>query len=99
MKSKTLIALGLAALGLFHAGAQTNRPNVLFILTEDQGAHLGFLGTPGVRTPNMDALARSGVYFHNAYVVYSVCSASKAALYTGLHNHANGILNNTSRKP
>ena len=96
MKSKTLTALGLAALGLFHAGAQTNRPNLLFILTEDQGAHLGFIGTPGVRTPNMDALARSGVYFRNAYVVYPVCSASKAAIYTGLHNHANGLMNNTA---
>jgi N-sulfoglucosamine sulfohydrolase len=71
------------------------RPNLLFILTEDQGAHLSFLGTPGLRTPHMDAVARSGVYFKNAFVAYPVCSASKAAIYTGLHNHTNGILNNT----
>ena len=36
---------------------QPARPNVLFILTEDQGAHLGFLGTPGVQTPHMESLA------------------------------------------
>lgn len=71
------------------------RPNILFILTEDQGAHLSFLETPGLQTPNMDALARSGVYFRNAFVAYPVCSASKACIYTSLHNHANGILNNT----
>lgn len=71
------------------------RPNILFILTEDQGAQLGFLGTPGLQTPAMDSLARSGVYFNNAFVAYPVCSASKAAIYTGLHSHANGILNNT----
>lgn len=71
------------------------RPNILFILTEDQGAHLSLLETPGLKTPHMDALAKSGTYFSNAFVVYPVCSASKAAIYTGLHNHTNGILNNT----
>jgi N-sulfoglucosamine sulfohydrolase len=70
-------------------------PNVLFILSEDQGAHLSFLGTPGIQTPNIDSIAKSGVYFENAFVAYPVCSASKAALYTGLHSHTNGILNNT----
>ncbi|MEM6778353.1 MAG: sulfatase [Planctomycetota bacterium] len=72
-----------------------DQPNVLFILSEDQGAHLSHIQTAGLQTPNIDALARSGVYFDNAFVVYPVCSASKAALYTGLHNHTNGILNNT----
>lgn len=88
-------ALLLAALAprVLHAAA--SRPNVLFILTEDQGAHLSFLGTPGLHTPHMDALARSGVYFTNTFVAYPVCSPSKAAIYTGLHNHTNGLLNNT----
>lgn len=75
--------------------ATGNWPNVLFILSEDQGAHLGYLGTPGLQTPHIDAIANSGVYFENAFVAYPVCSASKAAIYTGLHNHTNGILNNT----
>lgn len=77
------------------AAAAVRRPNLLFILTEDQGSQLGFLGTAGLQTPHLDALARSGVYFNRAYVAYPVCSASKAAIYTGLHNHTNGILNNT----
>lgn len=71
------------------------RPNILFILTEDQGAHLSFLETPGLETPNMDSLAKAGTYFRNAFVAYPVCSASKAAIYTGLHSHTNGIMNNT----
>ena len=75
--------------------ANSNRPNILFILTEDQGAHLSFLGTSGLQTPHMDSLAKSGVYFRNAFVAYPVCSPSKAAIYTSLHNHTNGILNNT----
>ena len=73
----------------------STRPNILLILTEDQGAHLGYVGTAGIQTPHMDALAASGTYFNNAFVVYPVCSASKAALYTGLHSHTNGLLNNT----
>lgn len=71
------------------------KPNILFILTEDQGAHLGCLGTPGLQTPHMDALARSGLLFRNAFVAYPVCSSSKACIYTGLHNHRTGLLNNT----
>ena len=85
----------LACLAAGPLAAATGRPNLLFILPEDQGAQLSFVGTPGLQTPHMDSLARTGVYFNRAYVAYPVCSASKAAIYTGLHNHANGILNNT----
>ncbi len=81
--------------GVFARAEAAEQPNVMFILTEDQGAHLSLLGTAGLKTPRMDALAKSGVYFRNAFVAYPVCSASKAALYTGLHCHTNGILNNT----
>ena len=70
-------------------------PNVLFVLIEDQGAHAGFLGTPGLETPNLDRIARAGVYFTRAYVNYPLCSASKAALYTGLYGHTNGVYGNT----
>ncbi len=73
----------------------TDHPNILFVLTEDQGSHLSLLGTAGLKTPHMDKLASSGVYFKNAFVAYPVCSASKAAIYTGLYGHTNGILNNT----
>ncbi len=90
---KHLVLLCLLATASF--ANEPAKPNVLFILTEDQGPHFGYAGTPGVRTPHMDALAASGVYFKNAFVAYPVCSASKAALMTGLHGHTNGILNNT----
>lgn len=80
---------------LVNAVNAADRPNILFVLTEDQGAHLSLLGTPGLKTPHMDSLAKSGTYFSNAFVAYPVCSASKAAIYTGLHSHTNGILNNT----
>ncbi len=71
------------------------RPNILFVLTEDQGAHMGCLGTAGIETPHMDALAASGTLCRTAWVGYPVCSASKACLLTGLPAPANGLLNNT----
>ena len=87
--------IALLAIVLVSPTQAATKPNILFILTEDQGAQTGFLGTPGLQTPSMDSLARAGVSFNNAFVAYPVCSASKASIYTGLHNHANGLLNNT----
>lgn len=87
----TTVCLSLLA----HACSAADRPNILFVLTKDQGDHMSLLGTPGLQTPHMDSIAKSGVYFKNAFAAYPVCSASNAALYTGLHSHTNGILNNT----
>ena len=70
-----------------------NKPlNILFILTEDQGPHLSFVGTPGLSTPNMDRLAKGGIYFDRAFVNYPVCSPSKASIYTGTYCHYNGLM-------
>jgi N-sulfoglucosamine sulfohydrolase len=85
----------MALLAIGTSARAASRPNILFILTEDQGPHMSFLGTPGVETPHMDSIARSGVYFREAFVAYPVCSCSKAAIYTGVHNHTNGLRGNT----
>ena len=77
----------------------TGRPNVLLILTEDQGAQMGALGTTGLQTPHMDAIAAQGVLFKRAFVAYPVCSASKAAMYTGLYPHTNGCRSVCSNHP
>ena len=91
-----LIALLIAPLATLQAADTPKpKPNILFILTEDQGAQLGCLGTAGLQTPHMDALAKTGTLFRNAFVAYPVCSPSKASIYTALHNHRSGILNNT----
>ena len=75
------------------------RPNILFILIEDQGAHLGCRGTPGLKTPHFDQLAASGTLFREAFTAYPVCSPSKACIYTGLYPHVNGLRNNTQNYP
>jgi len=91
----SVAVLFLAGSSFSKAAQNDGKLNVLLILTEDQGLQLGYAGTPGVLTPNMDALAASGVFFKNAFVAYPVCSASKAAMLTGRYSHVNGLLNNT----
>ena len=68
------------------------RPNVLLIVSEDNGPELGCYGDKHARTPNLDLLASEGVRFENAYVTQSVCSSSRSTLFTGLYPHQNGQL-------
>ncbi len=62
------------------------KPNILFILTDDQRWNaMGCAGNPIIKTPNMDALAKDGVRFREAFVTTAICAASRASLLTGLH--------------
>ena len=67
------------------------RPNVLMILTDDQGwDDLAHHGNPCLETPRLDALARESVEFANYYVA-SVCAPSRASLLTGRHFLRTGV--------
>ena len=70
--------------------AQGQRPNVLFITSDDLGLQLSCYGDEVIETPNLDALAASGVQFDVAYVAQASCSPSRSAMFTGLYPHANG---------
>lgn len=66
------------------AFAATTAPNLMIVLTDDQGwGDLGVNGHPLIRTPNIDTLAREGQRWTNFYVAESVCSPSRGALLTG----------------
>jgi uncharacterized sulfatase len=82
-----LSTLLLAALLLpASAGAASARPNILFVISDDQSfAHTSFAGYPGVRTPGFDRVAREGVYFKNGFSPAPGCSPSRAAFLTGRH--------------
>ena len=66
------------------------RPNILFITSDDLGLQLGCYGDTVIETPQLDALAASGVQFDVAYVAQASCSPSRSAMFTGLYPHANG---------
>jgi arylsulfatase A-like enzyme len=67
------------------------RPNIIFILTDDQGyGDWSCTGHPLLKTPNVDRLARESVRFERFYVSSS-CSPTRAALLTGMHELRNGV--------
>ena len=70
-------------------------PNILLILADDQGMHLSCVNTPGISTPNMDALAKNGVLFLNAHSTCASCSPSRSSILTGMYPHSNGHWRNT----
>ncbi len=65
-------------------------PNILLIVSEDNGPDLGCYGVSDVHTPHLDELASQGIMFRNAFVTYSVCSPSRGTIFTGLYPHQNG---------
>jgi N-acetylglucosamine-6-sulfatase len=82
------------------AGAPDGRPNVLFILTDDQRWDcIGLAPGAKVRTPHIDRIGREGVYFRNAFCTTSLCSPSRASILSGLYAHAHGVSNNFTEYP
>jgi arylsulfatase A-like enzyme len=74
------------------ADAAGRRPNVLIILTDDQGfAELGVTGNPIVHTPAIDHFASQSVYLTN-YHVMPVCSPTRSCLMTGRYNYRTGVV-------
>ncbi len=68
----------------------TERPNILLIVSEDNGPELGCYDDPYAQTPNLDRLASEGICFRRAYVPQSGCSQSRASFFTGLYPHQHG---------
>jgi len=81
---------------IFAAGTtKQKKPNILLILTDDQGAiDMNCYGSKDLYTPNMDKLASQGIRFTHFYAAASVCSPSRAALLTGKTNLRAGLWGN-----
>jgi N-acetylgalactosamine-6-sulfatase len=70
------------------------RPNILFILTDDLGyGDLGCYGCDDIRTPNLDRLAAEGLRFTDHYANGSTCSPTRAAFLTGRYQQRLGLDN------
>src|SRR2546426_6793003 len=78
-------------------GLGGDRPNFVFILTDDQRWDaFSAAGHPFAKTPHIDRLAREGARFSNAFVTTSLCSPSRATFLTGQYAHLHGVRNNIS---
>jgi N-sulfoglucosamine sulfohydrolase len=67
-----------------------SRPNVLLLIGEDTGLHLGCYGDPDARTPTLDGLARSGMLVSQAFTHCPVCAPSRSGLVTGRYAYSYG---------
>ena len=66
--------------------AETNRPNILFVISDDQSyPHASAYGSPIAKTPAFDFVARNGWLFNNAFVTSPGSSPSRASILTGLY--------------
>jgi N-acetylglucosamine-6-sulfatase len=73
---------------------------VIFVLVDDlRFDAMGFMKHPWLETPNIDALARSGVHLRNAFVTTSLCSPSRASILTGQYAHRHRVVDNTHAVP
>jgi len=85
------IAGGILCSTALVAGDAPARPNILFIVGDDMGyADVGFHQCADIPTPNLDALAASGVRFTNGYVSGPYCSPTRAGLMTGRYQERFG---------
>lgn len=76
-----------------------DRPNIIFILTDDQRwDEMSCMGHKFLKTPNMDRIRNEGVLFANAFCATSLCSPSRATFLTGTYAHTHGVTNNNGRE-
>lgn len=84
MKNISLFFVILHVSIAFGQQKSTEKPNIIVILTDDQGwTDVGFNGATDIPTQNLDKLASEGVIFTNGYVSHPYCSPSRAGLLTG----------------
>ena len=91
------LAAGAGCVGWTATPRRKERPNVLFLMTDEQHYRsLSVTGNPYIETPHMDRIAREGVLFTNATCVTPYCSPSRASIISGVYPHTHRILTNVS---
>ena len=97
---KAAYALPLAAAGLTACAekAVQERPNILFIMTDDHTTQaMSCYGGNLIETPNMDRIANEGIRFDNCYATNALSGPSRACILTGKFGHVNGFTDNASK--
>lgn len=92
---KYLLLLLLLPLGIF---ATDERPNIVWIFTEDMNDWMGCYGDNTVPTPTIDRIATEGIQFNRAYMPAGVCSATRSAIAFGCMQTTLGVHNHRSSR-
>jgi arylsulfatase A-like enzyme len=84
------LTIGLSVLAT--VGAAADRPNIIYIMSDDHAAHaISAYGSRVNQTPNIDRLAREGMLLRNVFATNSICTPSRATILTGQYSHLNGV--------
>ncbi|MFO0923891.1 MAG: sulfatase [Pirellulales bacterium] len=84
--------LSWALLTMGTASHAADRPNIIFVFSDDHAQHaISAYGSKVNQTPHLDRLAQGGAKFLNAFVTNSICTPSRATLLTGQYSHLNGV--------
>lgn len=78
--------------------AQTVKPNIIWLMSEDISTDLECYGMPDVKTPNLNKMAAEGVLFENAFVTNPICSPSRSAMMIGTHQVKTNTHNHRSNR-
>ncbi|MGB0743204.1 MAG: sulfatase family protein [Opitutales bacterium] len=85
----------LPLLALFSAAKGAERPNIVFLLSDDQKwTDYGFMGHPDIQTPHLDKLSEESLLFRRGYLASPICRPSLASMVTGLHPFQHGVTGN-----
>ena len=91
---------GYAGISQRVSGRKRNKPNLLFIWTDEQRADtMAAYGNTKIHTPNLNKLAQESIVFQNAYVTQPVCTPNRSAVMTGLWPHTSGCIKNNIPLP
>lgn len=96
--NRLLRCLIIGLFGLASAAA-ADRPNILWLTSEDHGPEMGCYGDPIARTPNVDALAAKGMIYTFAWSNHPVCAPARTAIISGLHANSSGGVHMRSHVP
>lgn len=95
------ICVSLMVLGVCHSVESAQRPNILYIMSDDHAAQaVGAYGSSLAHlnpTPNIDQLAAEGMVFDHAYCNNAICTPSRASIITGQYPQTNGVLDLDSK--
>ena len=89
--SRLILTLaGVATFALGQARAEQKLPNILWITSEDNGAHLGCYGDTYANSPNIDRLAKRSLRYTNASSTAPVCAPARTTIISGIYPPATG---------
>lgn len=91
MKTRLILPVAVFAACMTSAAA-ADRPNILWLTSEDHGPQMGCYGDTLARTPNVDALAAKGMVFNRAWSVAPVCAPARTTIISGVYPSSSGGL-------